>query len=186
VIDSAEALAKQIRSAKWMDEPVRVKVDKREKLSPGFKFNDWEMKGACLRIELGPRDLEAGTCVLASRLGGDKETLSLEDVSGAICIKLDSFGETLFQRALEFRNTSTRRVDTWEEFKAAFEGDGGGGFVLAHWDGTEETEEAISEATKATIRCIPLSPLAPDDDQPGICVFSGKPSVRRVVFAKAY
>lgn len=186
VIDASEELAKKIRSTKWMEEPVRVKVDKREKLSPGFKFNDWEMKGACLRIELGPRDLEAGTCVLASRLGGDKESLPLHDVAAAISAKLDAFGKTLFDRALFFRETSTLRVDTWDEFKAAFEGDGGGGFVLAHWDGTEETEEAISEATKATIRCIPLSPLAPDDDQPGTCVFSGKPSAKRVVFAKAY
>lgn len=186
VIDAAEALAKNIRSTKWMDEPIRVKVDKREKLSPGYKFNDWEMKGACLRIELGPRDLEAGACVLASRLGGDKEAMPLDEVAAVITARLEAFGQTLFDRALAFREASTTRVDTWEDFMAAFEGDGGGGFVLAHWDGTEETEEAISDATKATIRCIPLTPLSPEDDQPGTCVFSGKPSVKRVVFAKAY
>jgi prolyl-tRNA synthetase len=186
VIDAAEELAKSLKSTKWQDEAIRVKVDKREKLSPGFKFNNWEMKGACLRIELGPRDLESGSCVLASRLGGEKESIPLDQVGSVICSKLDEFGKTLFDKAVEFREANTRRVDTWEEFVAAFEGDGGGGFILAHWDGTEETEEAISEATKATIRCLPMVPLAEGDNEPGVCVFSGKPSARRVVFAKAY
>jgi prolyl-tRNA synthetase len=186
VIAAAEDLAKTIRKTRWQDEPIRVKVDKREKLSPGFKFNDWELKGACLRIEFGPRDMEAGTCVMASRLGGDKVTLNLDEVPSTICERLEEYGQTLFARALEFRNANTKRVDTWEEFQAAFEGDGGGGFILAHWDGTTETEDAINDATKATIRCIPLEPLGEGDDQPGVCVMTGKPSKQRVVFAKAY
>jgi prolyl-tRNA synthetase len=92
----------------------------------------------------------------------------------------------MYQRALDFRDANTHRVDTWEEFQKVFEGEGGGGFVLAHWDGTTETEEAIADKTKATLRCILLEPLHPDDEKPGKCIFSGKPSSRRVVFAKAY
>jgi len=92
----------------------------------------------------------------------------------------------LHARALEFRNSATRRVDTWDEFAAAFEGEGGAGFVVAHWDGTSETENEIAELTKATIRCIPAKPLDPADSQPGKCVRTGKPSSQRVIFAKAY
>jgi prolyl-tRNA synthetase len=103
------------------------------------------------------------------------------------CVSLmESIQADMFARALEFRNANTRRVDTWEEFLATVEGEGGAGFILAHWDGTQETEDKISEATKATIRCIPLVPLDPDDAIPGKCVFSGAPSNQRVVFAKAY
>jgi prolyl-tRNA synthetase len=99
---------------------------------------------------------------------------------------LEQFNEDIFARALAFREENTTRVDTWDEFTAAFEGEGGGGFVLAHWDGTEESEEKIGEITKATIRCIPIEPLDPSDNEPGTCVYSGKPSEKRVVFAKAY
>lgn len=165
---------------------LRVKVDKREKESPGFKFNDWELKGACIRIEIGPRDLETGTCVLARRDTGEKTSVALDSALSAIHTNLTEMQTNLHARALEFRNASTRRVDTWEEFAAAFEGEGGAGFVVAHWDGTDETENEIAELTKATIRCIPALPLDPSDNEPGKCVRTGKPSSRRVVFAKAY
>ncbi|MBX7134842.1 MAG: proline--tRNA ligase [Fimbriimonadaceae bacterium] len=165
---------------------VRCHVDKRAKESPGFKFNDWELKGACLRIELGPRDLDAGTCIVARRDTGEKATHSLETLVNEVPGMLDAIQKNLYDRALAFREANTRRVDTWAEFEEAFEGDGGGGFVVAHWDGTVETEDAIADKTKATIRCIPLSPLAPGDDEPGVCVMTGKPSKQRVVFAKAY
>jgi len=174
-------LAKQLR-----DKGVRVKVDKREKESPGFKYNYWEMRGVPVRIEVGPRDLEAGALTVARRDTGEKETVALESVVDRAFALQTEIQDALFQRALDFRNENTTRVDTWEEFQAAFAGEGGGGFVLAHWDGTTETEDKISEATKATIRCIPLEPLQPSDAEPGVCVFSGKPSKQRVVFAKAY
>jgi prolyl-tRNA synthetase len=186
VLTAAESLASELRQTDWKKEGIRVVVDKRDNLSPGFKYNDWELKGACLRIELGPRDLEKGECVLARRDGGEKSSLSLAEVAQAVPGELEALQDRLFARALAFREASTRRVDTWEEFLAAFEGDGGAGFVVAHWDGTKETEELINQATKATIRCIPIEPLAPGDDEPGVCVYSGKPSLKRVVFARAY
>lgn len=165
---------------------IRTKIDKREKESPGFKYNYWEMRGVPVRIEVGPRDLESGSCVIARRDNGEKATISLTDAVDRAASLLDEIQANLFQRAVERRNAMIQRVDTWEEFTRVFEGEGGAGFVVAHWDGTTETEAAISEATKATIRCIPLVPLDPSDEEPGTCVFSGKPSARRVVFAKSY
>lgn len=175
--DLARALAEQ---------GVRVKVDKRDQLSPGFKFNDWELKGACMRVEVGPRDLEAGTCVVARRDLGDKVTVALGALTEHVTEQLAAMQQALYDRAFAEREAQTRRVDTWDEFKACFAGEGGGGFVVAHWDGTAETEAAIAEETKATIRAIPITPLAPEDAEPGHCVYSGRPSQQRVVFAKAY
>lgn len=185
VIKRAEDLADDIKAQTWSHESLRVTVDDRDK-SPGFKFNDWELHGACLRIELGPRDLEAGQCVFASRLGGDKITLPLDEVAAKLPAMLEAQQNELYDRAMKMREANTHRIDTWDEFKAQFKGDGGGGFVLAHWDGTEETEKRINEETKATIRLIPETPLAPGDDEPGECILTGRPSERRVVFAKAY
>ncbi len=183
---AAEALLAELQATPWNGQTLRVKVDRREKESPGFKFNDWEQKGACLRIELGPRDLEAGTCILARRDTGQKETVPLTDAAQTARAWLEAMQRDLYERALELREKHTRRVDTWEEFEAAFAGEGGAGLILAHWDGTVETERRIAELTKATIRCIPFEPLAPSDTQPGSCVLTGKPSAQRVVFAKAY
>lgn len=166
--------------------PIRVHIDKREKESPGFKFNHWELKGACVRVELGPRDLEAGTCVLARRDTGEKETVALSEAAARIHEILTDMQSALYERALIFRVASTHRVNTREEFEAAFPEEGGGGFVVAHWDGTAETEAEISEKLRVTIRCLPLTPLDPADDQPGTCVWTGRPSPRRVVFARAY
>jgi prolyl-tRNA synthetase len=139
-----------------------------------------------MRIELGPRDLEAGQCVICRRDEGEKKTVSLDQVAETVVEDLSAMHDSLFAKALAMREANTKRVDTWDEFLACFADEGGGGFVVAHWDGTQETEDKINEATKATIRCIPSSPLAAGDDVPGACVFSGKPSERRVVFAKAY
>jgi prolyl-tRNA synthetase len=177
----ADDLASQLQAR-----GLKVKVDKRDKESPGAKYNYWEMRGIPVRIEVGPRDLDANVAVLARRDTGDKETVALDAVVDR-AVELQAIIQSdIYQKALAFREANTIRVDTWDEFTAAFDGDGGGGFVVAHWDGTTETEDAISAATKATIRCIPLAPLAPSDAEPGVCVFSGKPSARRVVFAKAY
>lgn len=168
------------------DHSVRVKVDKRDQLSPGFKFNDWELKGACIRVEIGPRDLEGGSCVVARRDLGEKVTVPLDQLTDYVRAQLDAMQSDLFAKALAMRDSMTKRVDTWDEFEACFAGEGGGGFVVAHWDGTDATEALIAEKTKATIRAIPLVPLHPDDAQPGKCVLTGRPSTQRVVFAKAY
>lgn len=178
---ASDALAEELRLR-----GIRVKVDKREKESPGFKYNYWELRGVPVRVEIGPRDLEAGTVIVARRDNGEKQTVALEDAAAVAQELQTTIQQALYDRALAFREANTRRVDTWEEFEAAFAGEGGAGFVVAHWDGTQETEDAIAERTKATIRCIPLTPLVPSDGEPGVCVLTGKPSVRRVVFAKAY
>ncbi|WKZ79088.1 MAG: proline--tRNA ligase [Fimbriimonadaceae bacterium] len=183
---AAGRLAEDLKKSGWDGLAVRVKVDKRERESPGFKFNDWELKGACLRIELGPRDLEGGTVVLARRDTGEKATVPLDEVVSAVGERLADMQRALFENAKRFRDENTFRIDTWEDFEKHFEGEGGAGFVLAHWDGTDETELAISERTKATIRCILREPLHPDDAKPGKCVLTGRPSPQRVVFAKAY
>jgi prolyl-tRNA synthetase len=185
-VGAAKSLVDQLGELSYARQDLRVHMDDREKESPGFKFNHWEMRGVCVRIEIGPRDLETGSCVVARRDTGDKQTLSLDGLAPKLVDLLEEIQKDMYNRALAFREENTHRVDTWNEFEKIFEGEGGGGFVLAHWDGTTETEEAISDKTKATIRCIPLEPLHPDDDKPGTCILTGKPSARRVVFAKAY
>lgn len=173
-------------SAELKSVGLRTKVDDREKESPGFKFNEWELRGACVRVEVGPKDLEAGTCVVARRDTGEKETVALADAVARVLSLLPAMQDDMYARALAFREENTHRVDTWAEFEKLFAGEGGPGFVLAHWDGTSETEKLISEQTKATIRCIPLMPLQASDAQPGQCILTGNPSSQRVVFAKAY
>lgn len=186
-IGASERLVESLEQLNYAGLPIRTKIDKREKESPGFKYNYWELRGACVRVEVGPRDLEAGTVTVSRRDTGDKHSLSLDDsLAGKLVDLLTEMQKDIYDRALAFREANTHRVDTWEEFEKRFEGEGGGGFVLAHWDGTQETEDAIAAKTKATIRCIPLEPLHPDDDKPGTCILSGKPSAKRVVFAKAY
>ena len=183
---AAQAMASEIRAIGWHGAPIRVHVDDREKESPGFKFNHWELKGACVRVEIGPRDLEAGTCVVSERHTGEKTTLALNVAGAEVAAKMDSIQSGMLAKARAFREENTIRVDDWETFEKKFSGEGGAGFVLAHWDGTTETEKAISDRTKATIRCIPIPPLDPTDAEPGVCVMTGKPSKGRVVFAKAY
>lgn len=182
----ADELAAQIKQQTFGNLPIRVRVDNRENESPGFKYHDWELKGACLRIELGPRDLEAGHGMMARRDTGEKAPVPFAEIPEKVVSELGAMQASLFERARQFRNDNTHRVDTWDEFEQIFAGEGGAGFVLAHWDGTSETETEISDRTKATIRCIPLSPLSPDDAQPGKCILTGKPSAQRVIFAKAY
>jgi len=186
VLDKVRELADALKSTSWAGDRIRVHIDDREKETPGFKFNHWEMRGVCLRVEIGPRDLEAYQCVLARRDDGEKETVQLDQLVDKVVDALGSMQMRLYAKAAELMAANTRRIDTWDEFLKAFEGEGGAGFVLAHWDGTQETEDAISAATKATIRCIPLEPLDPADNEPGVCVYSGNPSARRVVFARAY
>jgi len=165
---------------------IRVKVDKREKESPGFKYNYWEMRGVPVRIEVGPRDLDAGALMVSRRDSGEKVAVPTGEVVAKCVSLMTEIQQAIWEKALAFREENTRRVDTWEQFEAAFAAEGGAGFIVAHWDGTPETEQAIADKTKATIRCIPLTPLDPSDLEPGVCVYTGKPSKQRVVFGKAY
>ena len=180
-IGASEEFAAQLKA-----KGIRVKVDKREKESPGFKYNYWELRGVPVRIELGPRDLDSGALPISRRDTGEKTTVALAEVVAHCEMLMTDIQSALLARATAFRDANTKRVDTWAEFEAAFSGEGGAGFVVAHWDGTPETEELIAEKTKATIRCIPLEPLLPSDNEPGVCILTGKPSARRVVFGKAY
>lgn len=186
VFPKVDEIAKHLKEVCWKEMPLRVHVDKRSQETPGFKFNDWELKGACIRLELGPRDIEAGQCVLARRDTGEKITVSLDQLDTHLLQLCEDIQSHLFAKALKMREAHTIRLDTWEEFEEAFNKEGGVGFILAHWDGTSETEREISERTKATIRCIPLEPLSEEDLKPGKCILTGKPSPKRVVFAKAY
>lgn len=161
---------------------IRVKVDDDDMKKPGWKFAEWELKGVPVRLAIGPRDLANNKIEVARRDLQTKEVVDLTD-SFAQEIKdlLDTVQKGIYQKALDFRADKTRSVDTWEEFKSAVEEDIPG-FIYAHWDGTTETEEKIQEETKATIRCIPIdNPL-----EEGVCVYSGKPSTQRVLFAKSY
>jgi prolyl-tRNA synthetase len=159
---------------------ISVKYDDRDNLKPGFKFADYELKGVPVRIAIGPRDIENNTVEIARRDTLEKETVSSEGLPERIKDLLEDIQDNLFKKALKFRADNTYRIDTWKEFLEIIEKQGG--FILAHWDGTSETEEKIKEETKATIRCIPFD--SPEEE--GICIYSGKPSKRRVVFARSY
>jgi prolyl-tRNA synthetase len=159
---------------------VKVKIDTDDTKRPGFKFAEYEMKGVPVRLGLGKRDIENNTIEVARRDTKEKTTISLDDVVNYVTGLLDEIQENLLQRAKAFRESHFTTVDNYEEFKELLETKGG--FFYCHWDGTPETEEKIKEETKATIRCIPFD--MPCDS--GVCMYSGKPSERRVIFAKAY
>ena len=158
---------------------IRVQVDASDKATPGFKFAEYELKGVPLRIAMGGRDLENGTVELARRDTLTKETVAFDGIVETIQNLLKEIQDNIYQKALNFRIENTREVDTWEEFKEEIKKPG---FLLCHWDGTPETEEKIKAETKATIRCIPLE----GDKTPGKCIYTGKPSSQRVIFAIAY
>lgn len=159
---------------------ISVKYDDRTTQKPGFKFAEWELKGVPVRIAVGPKDLENGTFEVARRDTLTKEVVSAEGIVTYINDLLEQIQNDLFNKALDYRNTHITEVNSFEEFKEVLEGKGG--FVSAHWDGTAATEEKIKDLTKATIRCIPLSHA----EEVGTCVFTGDPSTKRVLFAKAY
>ena len=158
---------------------MRVKFDDRDTQKPGFKFAEWELKGVPVRIAAGPRDVENNSVEIARRDTLEKTTITIDNIEDYITNLLDEIQDNIFQKALNFRESRTVKVDTWEEFKEQIENSM---FVYAHWDGTPETEQRIKEETKATIRCIPLD----DDFEDGKCIYSGQPSKRRVIFARAY
>ncbi len=159
---------------------ISVKFDNRTTQKPGFKFAEWELKGVPVRIAVGPKDLENGTFEVARRDILTKEVVSKESIVTFVNDLLALIQKDLFKKALDYRNTHVTEVNSFEEFKAVLNGKGG--FVSAHWDGTAATEEKIKELTKATIRCLPLDRV----EESGSCMFTGNPSVGRVLFAKAY
>ena len=158
---------------------ISVKYDDAENRRPGFKFADYELKGIPVRLAIGARDLENGTVELMRRDTLEKSAHALEGIAGYVRDLLEEIQENIFQKALKLRESMTRTVETYDEFKVEIEK---GGFILAHWDGTPETEELIKNETKATIRCIPLD----GDTTPGVCMVTGRPSARRVLFARNY
>lgn len=158
---------------------IRVKFDDDEKARPGWKFAEYEMKGVPVRLALGMRDLEQGTVEVARRDTREKESLQQIDLGDKISHLLEQIQDNIFQKANDFREKMTYKVDSWEDFEEKLEQ---GGFLAAHWDGTAETEQKIKELTKATIRCIPLN----NTTENGNCILSGKPSTQRVLFARAY
>ncbi len=159
---------------------ISVKYDDRDTQRPGWKFAEYELKGVPVRIAIGARDLENGTVEVARRDTLEKETLQQADIETKIAHLLEQIQDNLYQKARTMREAKTYKADTYDEFKRILEETPG--FVMAHWDGTPESEQKIKEETKATIRCIPLN----NKQEAGICIYSGKPSIQRVVFAKAY
>ena len=159
---------------------VSVKYDNRDTHKPGWKFNEYELKGVPLRIGIGPRDLENGTVELARRDTLSKEVVSMDDLTSIVQQRLKEIQTNLFDKARNYRTENTHQANSWDEFVDIIENKGG--FVEAHWDGTPETEDKIKELTKATIRCIPNDAV----EEEGKCVLTGNPSTRRVLFAKAY
>ncbi len=159
---------------------ISVKFDNREGQTPGWKFAEYELKGVPVRLAIGPRDLENGTIEVARRDTKEKKVYPMEGLEVELEQLLEAIQVNIYQKAHAFRETMTTRVDTYDAFKQML--DEKGGFILAHWDGTPETEDRIKEETKATIRCIPLNAPA----EAGVCMVTGKPSAHRVVFARAY
>ncbi|MFD2726664.1 proline--tRNA ligase [Hyunsoonleella rubra] len=177
--DAIAEVAKEIMSD-LRDRGISVKFDKRDTLRPGAKFAQHELQGVPLRIAIGPKDLEDKTVEVARRDTLSKQSVILDRITVVIEDLLEEIQENLFDRALQFREEHITPVDNFDDFKKALETKGG--FLSAHWDGTAETEDKIKELTKATIRCIPLDVK----EEEGVCVYSGKPSNKRVLFAKAY
>lgn len=173
--EKAGELMRQLKGA-----GLRVKYDDSEHTRPGWKFAEYEMKGVPLRIAIGVRDIENNSVEVARRDTRIKTALPLDGLSSRISALLDEIQLSMFNKAKDFRDTHIIKADTWEEFEQALEGEGG--FISAHWDGTIETEAAIKEKSKATIRCIPLDNV----QEEGTCILTGKPSPQRVLFARAY
>lgn len=171
----AKRLMKELRA-----KGIRVKYDNRDTQKPGWKFNEYELKGVPVRIAIGPKDIEKGTVELARRDTLTKEYINNETVVEKVVSLMTEIQENLYEKAVSYRTEHTTEVSTYEEFKHILETKGG--FILAHWDGTAETEEKIKNETKATIRCIPLEM----EKEEGRCMVTGKPSKEKVIFARAY
>ena len=180
--EELERIAGQLEglAAELKKRGISVKIDTRDNVRTGFKFAEYELKGVPVRLAMGPRDLAGSTIELSRRDTLSKETVPQEGLADRVEGLLDEIQANIYAKALRFRDSMITRVDTYDEFKRVL--DEKGGFILAHWDGTPETEELIKAETKATIRCIPVD--APAEE--GVCIVSGKPSHRRVLFARSY
>ena len=176
ILDTMSSLKKALEA-----EGHSVKIDDRDNLRPGFKFAEWELKGVPVRLAIGPRDLDNGTVEVHRRDTLEKRTVSLEGLDKSIASLLDDIQANIYKKAFDFRAENVEKCDSWDEFKEKI---GTGKFLLCHWDGTPETEQAIKDATKATIRCIPVDSFVCEEE--GKDIFSGKPSKQRVVFAISY
>jgi prolyl-tRNA synthetase len=170
-----EALIKELKSL-----GISVKYDNNDNARPGWKFAEYELKGVPVRVAMGMRDLENNVVEVARRDTKEKQVVSLDGLAVFIQNLLEEIQQSIFNKALAFRNENIREANNWDEFVTIL--DHQAGFVSAHWDGTAETEEKIKELTKATIRCIPLE----NKQQEGTCILTGKPSNQRVLFARAY
>jgi prolyl-tRNA synthetase len=159
---------------------IRVKYDDNDNARPGWKFAEYEMKGVPVRLAIGARDLEKNVVEIARRDTKEKMVISLDGVAQYVNSLLADIQRYMFNKAASYRDEHITPANSWEEFEKLL--DEKGGFIAAHWDGTPETEDAIKEKTKATIRCIPLN----NKEEAGTCILSGKPSVQRVLFARAY
>lgn len=174
ISEVVDPIVKQLRAL-----GISVKYDDAENKRPGFKFADYELKGVPVRLAIGARDIENGVVEVMRRDTLEKHNAPLDGIAEYVKNLLEDIQSNIFKKALDRRAEMTRTVETYDEFKEEIEK---GGFILAHWDGTTETEEKIKEETKATIRCIPLD----GDTTPGVCMVTGKPSARRVLFARNY
>jgi prolyl-tRNA synthetase len=178
-LNKVSEVAKDLQS-KLQKAGLSVKFDNRDTHTPGFKFADYELKGVPVRIAIGPRDLQNNTVEVARRDTKTKEVMPIDGLTEKIVDLMNVIQQSIYENALKFRAENTTKVDSYDEFKRLL--DEKPGFISAHWDGTPETEEKIKEQTKATIRCIPLE----EDKENGVCMVTGKPSARRVLFARAY
>ncbi|MFI3297269.1 MAG: proline--tRNA ligase [bacterium] len=174
ISEKVDGLIKELKSL-----GISVKYDDADNRKPGWKFSEYELKGVPVRLALGARDMENGTVELMRRDTLEKSTLPFEGIAAHIKTLLDDIQANIFKKAVDYRTSVTREVNSYDEFKVEIEK---GGFISAHWDGTPETEEQIKQDTKATIRCIPLD----DNTEAGVCMVTGKPSARRVLFARSY
>jgi prolyl-tRNA synthetase len=178
-LESISLVARKIK-ADLEASGISVKYDDRDNNKPGWKFADYELKGVPVRIAIGPRDIENKTVEIARRDTLEKETISMDTTIKHISGLLENIQQNIYRKAAEFKKENTRYVDTWKDFVSTLDNEGG--FIMAHWDGTPETEEKVKEETKATIRCIPFD--SPEEE--GKCIYSGRPSKRRVLFARSY
>lgn len=181
-----EELGRMVACMKEMESELKalgisVKIDDRDNVRSGYKFAEWELKGVPVRIVVGPRDLEKGEVEICRRDTLEKFQMQREGLAAGIRSLLDDIQSNIYRKALAFRDSRTIKVDTWDEFKEKIEE---GGFLLCHWDGTPETEMRIQEETKATIRCIPVDSFV--CREPGKCIYTGRPSQQRVIFARSY
>jgi prolyl-tRNA synthetase len=179
--DELQAITEKMKelASKLKARGISFKFDDDDNRRPGWKFAHYEVKGVPVRVAMGPRDLENGKAEIARRDTKEKQTVDFEGLDAFIENLLGEIQTNLFERAKKFRTENTKKVDTYEEFKSQIDG---GGFFLAHWDGSKETESKIKEETQATIRCIALD----QEPEEGVCMVTGKPSTGRVIFAKAY